>query len=124
LIRNKACPGFSSFTANEERENTKYRLYTIAHLPNLSMLDCSPVTKKERTQAVEMENERRRGLVEQRMAQQAEAQVTAVSAPPKGAKVGALPVGRPHPNQRPPVDRVALVCDWLSSATAWQAACF
>jgi len=87
LIRNPACPGFASFTKNEERENRKYRLYTIAHLPNLITLDCSPVTKAERVAAIKAENERRRGVVDHRLTEEASSQITAASAPARGAKV-------------------------------------
>ena len=87
LIRNPACPGFTSFTKNEERQNAQYRLYAIAHLPNLVMLDCSPVSKMERLNALRAENERRRGVVEQRLTEENSSRIAAASVPARGSRV-------------------------------------
>ena len=87
MIRNPACPGFSSLTKNEERENKRYRLYTIAHLPNLIMLDCSPVSKAERAEALRVENERRKQVVGQRLTEENAARVAAASVPSRNQKV-------------------------------------
>lgn len=87
LIRNPACPGFSSFTKNEEVENAEYRLYTIAHIPKLTMLDCSPVSKNERAKAINKENERRRSVIDRRLTQEASSRITAASVPTRGSKV-------------------------------------
>ena len=90
LIRNPACPGFTSFTKNEERENRKYRLYAIAHLPNLKTLDCSPVTAKDRDISLRLENERPKRLVDHRLTEESAARVAAASAPKRGTKVPAV----------------------------------
>ena len=65
----------------------RYRLYAVAHLPNLVMLDCSPVSKKERAAAVRAENARRRGVVEQRLTEEHATRVAAASVPARGSKV-------------------------------------
>ncbi|KAG2387404.1 hypothetical protein C9374_001736 [Naegleria lovaniensis] len=53
MLKNKACPNFFVEGGSPDAYND-YRLFVISRLPNLKVLDTTPVTEEERQKAMKM----------------------------------------------------------------------